>query len=121
MERELSRRLEFVLRWTKSRPIVLIGVDVRRGSEPWRPLVTKPIAENDGELAVDLGAQDAGTLQIKFAVGALAEVAKMAAFVVRGGSQVTKVAPAAPDEFKHLKHFERWLEEASYDVTPPLA
>lgn len=121
MERELSRRLEFVLRWTKSRNIVLIGVDTRRGAEPWKPLITKPIAENDGEIVLDLGAQEPGTIAMKFSVGALSEVPKMAAFVVQGGNQVTKVAPVKPDEFKQLKAFERWLEDAAYDVAPPLA
>lgn len=118
MERELSRRLEFVLRWTKSRNIVVIGLDTRRGSEPWRPVITKPIAENDGEIVLDLGPQGPGTIEMKFAVGALSEVPKMAAFVVQGGNQVTKVAPLKPDEFKQLKAFERWLEDARYDVAP---
>jgi hypothetical protein len=119
MERELSRRLDFVLLWTKRRNLVLIGLDVRRGGE-WRPVVTKPIAEGDGELAVDLGSEAPGAIKIRFSVGALSEVPKIAAFVVQGG-RVTKIAPAKPGEFKHLKAGDRWPVEASYDIEPALA
>ena len=119
LERELSRRLDLVLLWTRRRNLVLIGVDVRRGSDPWRQVVTKPIAEGDGELTVDLGSEAPGTITIRFSVGALSEVPKIAAFVVQAG-RVTKLAPAKPGEFKHLKAGDRWPVEASYDVAPPL-
>jgi len=117
----MAADVELVLRWTKSRPLVLMGVDLRRGAEPWRPLLTKPIAENDGELAVHLGPQDPGRLAIKFAVIALAEIPRIAVFAVNGGEDVTKISPADAHEFKRLRRYDRWLQQARYDVTVPAA
>jgi hypothetical protein len=113
--------LELVLRWTKSRPLVLMGVDVRRGSEPWRPLLAKPIAENDGALAIPLGFQDPGRLTLKFAVVALAEIPRIAAYAVNGGAGAVKISPADAHAFKRLRRYDRWVQQARYDVTPPAA
>jgi hypothetical protein len=120
MERELARRLDLVTLWTKRRNLVLIGVDVRRGNGPWRQVVTKPIADGDGELTVDLGAEDPGTITVKFSIGALSEVPKIAAFVAQAG-KVTQIAPAKPGEFHRLKAGETWPVEAKYEVAAPLA
>ncbi len=117
----MAADLELVLKWTKSRPLVLMGVDLKRGSGPWRPLLAKPIAENDGELAVGLGPQEPGRLTIKFAVVALAEIPKIAAFAVNGGGDVIKLSPADPGEFRRLRRYDRWLQQARYDIAPPAA
>ena len=113
-------RLELVLRWTKSRPLVLMGVDLKRGKDAWQPLLPKPVAENDGELAVDLGSQEPGALRIKFAVVALAEIPRIAAYAVTDGGGAEKVAPSDPDTFKRMKRYDRWLQEARYDVAAPV-
>ena len=121
MEEELARRVEFALRWSRDRIVVVLGLDIRRGNEPWRPLVLHPIAEKDGEVILDLGAQEDGRIAIKFAVGALDEVPQMAAFVIEGGTRVTQVAPAKPGEFKRLEPGQHWLETVRYDVGSPRA
>src|SRR5687768_7865048 len=114
MERELARRLDLVFLWTKRRNLLLLGVDVRRGSGPWRQVVTKPIAEGDGELTVDLGTEDAGTITIKFSIGAFSDVPKIAAFVAQAG-KVTQLAPPKPGEFHRMKAGETWPVEAKYE------
>ncbi len=116
----MAAGLELVLRWTKSRPLVLMGVDVRRGSDPWNPLLSKPLAENDGELAVPLGSRDPGRLTIKFAVIALAEIPRIAVYA-RNGGEVRKISPAEAHEFKRLRRYDRWLQQARYEVEPPAA
>ena len=111
-----QHHLQFVIKWTKSRGLVLMSLQVAAGAGPFIELLVHPVAANTGELVQDMGVFAAGKLTISFIINALMDVKQAATFVVEDMTNVTDFKPETGQPLKALKQGESWSDEGPYTV-----
>jgi hypothetical protein len=112
-----QHHLDFVVKWTKSKQLVLMSLAVRVPPDNLSvELLEHPMGGNTGELTVDMGVFKADTITISFIMGALTEVKKAATFVVEDTTHVSDFKPTALEPLKSLKQGENWSDKAKYPV-----
>lgn len=115
-----QHHLDFVVKWTKSKQLVLMSLAVRVPPDNLSvELLEHPMGGNSGELTVDMGVFKADTITVSFIIGALTEVKKAATFVVENTTHVTDFKPTALEPLKSLKQGETWSDKAKYTVGKP--
>jgi hypothetical protein len=112
---EQQHRLQLVIKWTKSRSLVLMSLQVRKGGL-WTELLDHPVGNNSGEIVFEMGIFPPGKLSIRFLIGALMEIPKAATFIVEDDQQVSAFKPAAGQPPKALKQGEQWADKGDYAV-----
>jgi hypothetical protein len=112
-----QHHLQFVVKWTKSRPLVLMSLLARIGAGGLETeLLTHPLGGNSGELTADMGVYAAGDITIRFVIGALTDIKQAATFVLEDTTRVTPFKPAATDPLKSLKQGETWTDNGKFTV-----
>ena len=120
MALEAQHRLHFAVKWATQRPLVLMSLQIKVPPDNlFVELLTNPLSSNNGEIVFDMGMFSAGDATIRFQIGALAAIPRVATFVVEDEQKVTPFKPAAGQPSKALQQGERWRESASYTVGAP--
>ncbi len=112
-----QHRLQFVVKWTKSRPLVLLSLQTRVPPDgPAHEVLNHPQGGNSGELSADMGVFKPGAIGISFIIGALSDIKQAATFVVEDTTHATSFKPGENDPLKSLKQGDQWLEKATFTV-----
>jgi len=119
MEATLDKQhnLQFVVKWTKSRPLVLLSLQVRVPPDgAARELLDHPMGGNSGEITAAMGVFKPGDIGISFIIGALSDIKQAATFVVEDTTRATSFKPAESEPLKSLKQGEQWSDKGKFTV-----
>lgn len=114
---EAQHRLQFVVKWTKSRQLVLTSLQIKVPPQNlWDELLDHPLGDNSGEIVVEMGMYSAGPVTIRFTIGALTAIPRAATFVVEDEQKVSRFKPPAHEDPKTLTQGEQWSDNGKYTI-----
>ncbi len=110
-------REEFLIRWTPQRPIVLLSLEVKSAPDNlWRQILTNTVGDNDGEMVVDLGLYTQGEIKVRFEIGAISKVPKIATYIVENSTTVHPFKPPLGGGDQSIEQGARWTDNDAYAV-----
>jgi hypothetical protein len=113
---ESQHRLQFVIKWTTQKPLILMSLQVKDPDGLLKELLTNPQTDTDNEILVNMGLFSAGDLTVRFVIGALGAIPKVATLIIEDEQKVTPFKPAAGQPLKKLEQGEQWKETGTYKV-----
>ena len=111
-----QNRLQFAVKWVTQQQLVLISLEVKGADGLFHQLLDHPLADNDGEIVHDMGLFSPGSLTIRFRIGSLGTIPKVATVLIENEQKVTPFKPGPNQPPKSLKQGETWKETGPFTV-----
>lgn len=107
------------LRWTPQKLLVVQLLQVRAAPDNlWKNVLEdgRPVADNDGDLLLDLGRYSKGEIGVRFVIRAMVKVPKAVTYLAEDETRVSAFRPEAGADPKTIEPGVPWEETGLYTV-----